>query len=249
MKVCVSAAPLVGLLGTVTGMLSTFGALSSGSGGEKTMSMVAGGISEALITTETGLVIALPGLFLQYQLSRKHERYVAFLAHLQTVYTQAIHLRTGSERRTHARRAALTRIARSLAARAASPEPRPVQEVVAVGGAFPAGMWPRAMARLLPPNRAPAFGQFIGIVGLCERFSSSFSAAAHGRALAEVAQRFGLASRSRIRAFDGTPRRAAWASVSPALRPARTSKRDCRARSCRVAARRLAPTQRAQALR
>lgn len=91
MKVCVSAAPLLGLLGTVTGMLATFGALASGSGGEKTMAMIASGISEALITTETGLVIALPGLFFQYQLSRRHQRYRAFLAHLETVCTQTFH--------------------------------------------------------------------------------------------------------------------------------------------------------------
>ena len=88
MRVCVGAAPLLGLLGTVTGMLATFGALASGSGGEKTMGLVAEGISEALITTETGLVIAIPGLFFQYQLARKHERYKAFLAHLETVCTQ-----------------------------------------------------------------------------------------------------------------------------------------------------------------
>lgn len=91
MKICITAAPLLGLLGTVTGMLTTFGALSTGSGGEKTMTMVAGGISEALITTETGLVIALPGLFFQYQLSRKYERYKAFLAHLETVCTQHVY--------------------------------------------------------------------------------------------------------------------------------------------------------------
>jgi len=35
MKVCVGAAPLVGLLGTVTGMLATFGALASGGGGDQ----------------------------------------------------------------------------------------------------------------------------------------------------------------------------------------------------------------------
>lgn len=91
MKVCVSAAPLLGLLGTVTGMLATFGALATGSGGDKTMGLVAEGISEALITTETGLVIALPGLFFQYQLSRQHDRYRTFLAHLETVCTQLVH--------------------------------------------------------------------------------------------------------------------------------------------------------------
>ncbi|MDQ7087725.1 MAG: MotA/TolQ/ExbB proton channel family protein [Acidobacteriota bacterium] len=76
MKRCVSSAPLLGLLGTVTGMLTTFAALASGSGGEKTMSMIAGGISEALITTETGLVIALPGLFPPVPtMGREKERY------------------------------------------------------------------------------------------------------------------------------------------------------------------------------
>ena len=91
MQTCVSVAPLLGLLGTVTGMLATFAALASGSGGDKTMGMVASGISEALITTETGLLIALPGLVFQYKLAREHEQYKAFLAHLQTVCTQRLH--------------------------------------------------------------------------------------------------------------------------------------------------------------
>ena len=81
----------LGLLGTVTGMLATFGALASGSGGEKTMGLIAKGISEALITTETGLVIALPGLFFQYHLSRKLERYKIFLAHIETLCTQKLY--------------------------------------------------------------------------------------------------------------------------------------------------------------
>jgi biopolymer transport protein ExbB len=91
MKICVSAAPLLGLLGTVTGMLATFGALAEGSGGEKTMGLVAEGISEALITTMTGLVIALPGLLFHYQMARKHERYRAFLTHLETACTQYVY--------------------------------------------------------------------------------------------------------------------------------------------------------------
>jgi len=91
MKICVSAAPLLGLLGTVTGMLATFAALASGSGGDKTMGLVAEGISEALVTTETGLVIALPGLFMHYLLVRKLERYKAFLAHLEAVCTQKLY--------------------------------------------------------------------------------------------------------------------------------------------------------------
>ena len=57
------------------------------------MAAIAKGISEALITTETGLVVALPGMFFHYQLSRKRDRYEAFLAHLETVCTQHIHRR------------------------------------------------------------------------------------------------------------------------------------------------------------
>lgn len=88
MNIAVGAAPLVGLLGTVTGMLSTFKALAAGSGGDKTMAMIAEGISEALYTTETGLVVALPGLFFHYYLSRKFGRYKDFLGHAETVWHQ-----------------------------------------------------------------------------------------------------------------------------------------------------------------
>ncbi len=89
MQVAVSAAPLLGLLGTVTGMLTTFRALASG-GGEKTMEMIARGISEALITTETGLVLALSGLVFQYSLSRLHEKFNKMMAHLETQCAQAL---------------------------------------------------------------------------------------------------------------------------------------------------------------
>lgn len=93
MRICIGAAPLLGLLGTVTGMLATFDALANGSGGEQTMALVSKGISEALITTETGLVVALPGVFFQYQISRRFDRFVVFLAHLETVCTQSLYRR------------------------------------------------------------------------------------------------------------------------------------------------------------
>lgn len=114
MKVCVSAAPLVGLLGTVTGMLSTFAALSSGSGGDKTMTLVAAGISEALVTTETGLVVALPGLFFQYQLRRKFEAYRAYIAHLETICTQTLYRGLRREQKVDLKRVAQSKIAEAL---------------------------------------------------------------------------------------------------------------------------------------
>ena len=88
MQIAVGAAPLVGLLGTVTGMLATFDALSTGGGGDKTMASIAEGISEALFTTETGLVIALPGLFLHFILSAKFVRLRGYLTHVEAVWTQ-----------------------------------------------------------------------------------------------------------------------------------------------------------------
>jgi biopolymer transport protein ExbB len=91
MHVCVGAAPLLGLLGTVSGMLTMFHALAIGSGGEKTLGMVASGISEALVTTETGLIIALPGLFLVHHLQQELDRYRAFLARLETGCAQSLH--------------------------------------------------------------------------------------------------------------------------------------------------------------
>ncbi|MEQ1505267.1 MAG: MotA/TolQ/ExbB proton channel family protein [Myxococcota bacterium] len=52
--------PLLGLLGTVSGMIRTFSAVEGGGIGR--MEFVAGGISEALITTLSGLVVAIPAV-------------------------------------------------------------------------------------------------------------------------------------------------------------------------------------------
>jgi biopolymer transport protein ExbB len=89
-QVAIAAAPLWGLLGTVTGMLTTFDGLSKGGGGEKTMNVVAGGISEALITTETGLMIALPGYLLHYILTGKRNQFESFIEHLQNACGQRV---------------------------------------------------------------------------------------------------------------------------------------------------------------
>lgn len=92
-KVCIGAAPLMGLFGTVTGMLATFAALSAGTRGEQTMGAIAAGISEALITTEAGLVVALPGLFGHYYLSRKLASFRDFLVTAEGMCRMAIRQR------------------------------------------------------------------------------------------------------------------------------------------------------------
>lgn len=79
----VASAPLMGLLGTVIGMLSTFSAISSG-GGSETVDMVASGISEALITTQTGLFIALPGIFLILLIKRQKNNIASILLRLES---------------------------------------------------------------------------------------------------------------------------------------------------------------------
>lgn len=85
MKVCVATAPLLGLLGTVTGMLVTFNGLARGGGGEQTMGIISKGISEALITTEAGLVLALTGVFIQFFLIRQHQRFEKVVTHVETL--------------------------------------------------------------------------------------------------------------------------------------------------------------------
>ncbi len=67
-----AVSPLLGLLGTVTGMIKTFELISLfGAGDAKLLS---GGISEALITTKFGLVVAIPALVLHAYLQRRTKK-------------------------------------------------------------------------------------------------------------------------------------------------------------------------------
>ena len=68
-KLLASIAPLLGLLGTVTGMIATFQSITLfGTGDPKLM---AGGISQALVTTALGLISAIPLVFIHNFLSNK----------------------------------------------------------------------------------------------------------------------------------------------------------------------------------
>lgn len=59
---CITISPLLGLLGTVMGMMNTFGALSEGGDIAANAGKITGGVGEALIATACGLFIAILGL-------------------------------------------------------------------------------------------------------------------------------------------------------------------------------------------
>lgn len=72
-----SIAPLMGLLGTVTGMIDLFAVIGAqGSGNARALS---GGISEALITTQAGMLVAVPLLVVHSLLNRAAERRIVLL--------------------------------------------------------------------------------------------------------------------------------------------------------------------------
>ncbi|MEC9047635.1 MAG: MotA/TolQ/ExbB proton channel family protein [Planctomycetota bacterium] len=89
-SICATSAPLLGLLGTVTGIMGTFALMTEFGGGDP--KVLSSGISEALVTTENGLIIAIPSLLLHAFLSRKakaisdgmEKAAVQFMNHVRT---------------------------------------------------------------------------------------------------------------------------------------------------------------------
>lgn len=84
----VAAAPLVGLLGTVFGMLITFQALAAGGGAGKVTEAMASGISQALFPPQVGLCIALAGMLLTHLIRNQRQEFEAFLARLESYTIQ-----------------------------------------------------------------------------------------------------------------------------------------------------------------
>jgi biopolymer transport protein ExbB len=69
-----TVAPLLGLLGTVSGMVTTFRAINLYGTGDP--EALAGGISEALITTQYGLIIGIPGIMFYFYLSSRTDNLI-----------------------------------------------------------------------------------------------------------------------------------------------------------------------------
>ncbi len=74
LPILLSALPLLGLLGTITGLLTTFRAMASSN--ELDQAFVSNGIAEALITTLLGLIMVIPGLLLCSWLRRRYRELV-----------------------------------------------------------------------------------------------------------------------------------------------------------------------------
>jgi len=72
-----AVAPLMGLLGTVIGMIKVFAEIMAQGTGQA--NLLAGGISEALITTAAGLVVAIPALICHRTLQRRVDEIVVFM--------------------------------------------------------------------------------------------------------------------------------------------------------------------------
>ncbi len=86
--VTAAVAPLLGLLGTVTGMINTFKLITLfGTGDARSLS---GGISEALITTEFGLIVAIPALVAHSLLSRKAQSIMAHMEKMSVAFVNGL---------------------------------------------------------------------------------------------------------------------------------------------------------------
>ena len=92
--VVANLAPMLGFLGTVTGMIKAFNAIALA--GTSNPSLVASGISEALLTTAAGLLVGIPSLALFHFFRGRVER---FIAEMEEVGIELLEELTSQQRR------------------------------------------------------------------------------------------------------------------------------------------------------
>ena len=88
MVLIASISPLIGMCGTVTGMINSFSVMAEAAGLDA--GAVAGGISEALITTAAGLIIAIPGVVAYNLFQKKVEEWNVLLETAVAEFAQAV---------------------------------------------------------------------------------------------------------------------------------------------------------------
>jgi len=79
LEVIITVAPMLGLLGTVSGLVDVFGVLGAAGAADPSPSQLASGIAEALTTTIAGLVVAIPAVIAHSYFSKRIERLAARL--------------------------------------------------------------------------------------------------------------------------------------------------------------------------
>lgn len=94
--ILITIAPLMGLLGTVMGMLTTFQGLAV-STGSSTVDQIAAGISEALITTQTGLIIAIPAYVMATLIQKRRNEMESCLTTMEALTVQLYEKRNSNE--------------------------------------------------------------------------------------------------------------------------------------------------------
>ncbi|MBO5775042.1 MAG: MotA/TolQ/ExbB proton channel family protein [Kiritimatiellae bacterium] len=88
MVLVASISPLIGMCGTVTGMINSFSVMAEAAGLDP--GAVAGGISEALITTAAGLIIAIPGVVAYNMFQKRVEEWNMHLEGAIAEFGQAV---------------------------------------------------------------------------------------------------------------------------------------------------------------
>ena len=94
-QITASTAPLMGLLGTVTGMINTFKLITVfGTGDARSLSS---GISEALVTTEFGLIVAIPSLIMYALLNRRVQGILSDMDKLSAAFLNGLPKKDGGK--------------------------------------------------------------------------------------------------------------------------------------------------------
>ena len=96
LEVIAAIAPLMGLLGTVLGMVQAFNKVAEYKG-QVAPSLLAGGIGEALLTTAAGLAVAIPAVVMLHYFDRKMEKNSFILTKFSQLLVHSLDDDTGSE--------------------------------------------------------------------------------------------------------------------------------------------------------
>ena len=90
LSIIASIAPMLGLLGTVSGMVKAFNSIATVGMGQP--DLLAGNISEALITTATGMIVGIPTMFFFFFFKNKYGKLVADMTmYLEDMYGDLVH--------------------------------------------------------------------------------------------------------------------------------------------------------------